>query len=248
ARPDPPDDRPARPQRAPEPRREVLDGDLAHPPLPAAVVGDGQRLAGLPDPAGQALAPEHAQPGQVAVGAGADAQDHLAAVGVDQADVAAGGADHLAGPGDDPLQQAAGGQVVAVDPGLQAVHLGAHGPGPSSRSRAPPNRSRAAWSWRANTTVVTGVGPAAWSRTADPMAAAAASSSTPPTPVPRAGRATLVSPSAAARGRGPTGAARAGRRGAMAAACRIALTPRSARRPGPVRTASPTGHGAWATA
>ena len=34
----------------------------------------------------------------------------------------------------------------------------------------------------------------------------------------------------------------------MAAACRMALTPRPASRPGPVRTASPTGQGAWATA
>jgi hypothetical protein len=76
------------------------------------------------------------------------------------------GADDLAGPGDDALQQAAGaallgqaqrglvqgGQVRPVDLlallGLVALwfHLGAHGPPPSSRSRAPPNLVAAGWS------------------------------------------------------------------------------------------------------
>ena len=124
-------------------RRRWRSGD---PALPAAVVGDGQGVARLPDPPGQALALEHPQPDQAGVGAGADPQDHLAAVRLDQADVAVGGADDLAGPGDDPLQQPAGGQVVAVGPGLDALQLSAHRRRPSSRSRAPPNRSRAAWS------------------------------------------------------------------------------------------------------
>src|SRR4029453_13371206 len=67
---------------------------------------------------------------------------------------------------------------------------------------------------------------------------------TPPTPVPRAGRATLASPSAAARRSAaavalPTASALAGRPGDMAAACRIGLTPRPASRTGPARPAPP---------
>ena len=107
-------DRPARHQRDPEDGPEGVGGDLGHPPLPAAVVGDGHRGAGLPDPPGQALALEHAQPDQAGIGPGAQPQDHLAGVGLDQADVAVAGADLLAGPGDDPLQQPARGQVVQL--------------------------------------------------------------------------------------------------------------------------------------
>ena len=135
---DDPDDRPARDHRDPEHGPEVLGRDLGDAPVPAAVVGDGQGLAGLPDPAREPLPLEHAHPDQAGVGPGAEPQHHLAAGRLDQADVAVGGADHLAGPGDDPLQQPAGGQVVAGT-GLEALHLSAH------RDRAPaPGRPRTA--------------------------------------------------------------------------------------------------------
>ncbi len=136
----------ARHQGDPEDGPEGVGGHLGDPPLPAAVVGDGQGVARLPDPAGQALALEHPQPDEVGVGAGADPQDHLAAVRLDQADVAVGGADHLAGPGDDPLQQPAGGQRVGVGPGLHALQLSAHrrvpAPAPGLPRTAPPPPGR----------------------------------------------------------------------------------------------------------
>jgi hypothetical protein len=69
---DDPGDRPPGQQRDPEDGPEGVGGDLADPARPAAVVGDGQGLAGLPDPARQPLALEHAQADQVGVGAGPD--------------------------------------------------------------------------------------------------------------------------------------------------------------------------------
>ena len=139
-------DGPGDQQRDPEHGPEGVGGHLGDVPLPAAVVGDGQGGAGLPDPPREALALEHAQPDEVGVGAGPQPQHHLPGGRLDQADVAVGGADHLAGPGDDPLQQPTGGQVVAVDPGLGPVHLRAHGrvlaraPGPRRTAPPPPGR------------------------------------------------------------------------------------------------------------
>src|SRR4029450_1480858 len=79
---------------------------------PAQVLYAGVARGAPPPPAPprEALALEHAQPHEPAVGADPQPQDHLAAVRLDQADVAVAGAGQLARPGDAPLPHAARGQ------------------------------------------------------------------------------------------------------------------------------------------